>query len=165
MAGLCSGDVICLLWSTNWVFISQKTAFFIVTAVKISNLTWSILLRLKKKTRNASVGMADFHAEDWIHVSWYEKQAEQKIGREFRLKTSKFLSLCGRIVSCVVWLRGASRCPGPGINSTAIHAVIMVKIWESITREGCGFTCHYPPGARWMGSGLSWVCVYDSMLG
>jgi hypothetical protein len=30
----------CLLWSTNWVFISQKTAFFIVTTVKTSNLTW-----------------------------------------------------------------------------------------------------------------------------
>jgi hypothetical protein len=31
----------CLLWSTNWVFISQKTTFFIVTAVKTSNLTLS----------------------------------------------------------------------------------------------------------------------------
>jgi hypothetical protein len=29
----------CLLWSTNWVFISQKTPFFIVTFVKTSNLT------------------------------------------------------------------------------------------------------------------------------
>jgi hypothetical protein len=29
----------CLLWSTNWVFISQKKTFFIVTAVKASNLT------------------------------------------------------------------------------------------------------------------------------
>jgi hypothetical protein len=29
----------CLLWGTNWVFISQKTAFFIVTAVRTSNLT------------------------------------------------------------------------------------------------------------------------------
>jgi hypothetical protein len=29
----------CLLWSTNWVCISQKTTFFIVTAVKTSNLT------------------------------------------------------------------------------------------------------------------------------
>jgi hypothetical protein len=29
----------CLLCSTNWVFISQKTTFFIVTAVKTSNLT------------------------------------------------------------------------------------------------------------------------------
>jgi hypothetical protein len=38
-AGLCSGDVMCLLWSTNWVFISQKTTFFIVTAVKTSNFT------------------------------------------------------------------------------------------------------------------------------
>jgi hypothetical protein len=28
----------CLLWSTNWGFISQKSAFFIVTAVKTSNL-------------------------------------------------------------------------------------------------------------------------------
>jgi hypothetical protein len=42
--GLCSGVVICLLWSTNWVFVSQKTAFFIVSVVKSSNLTtfhWS----------------------------------------------------------------------------------------------------------------------------
>jgi hypothetical protein len=38
-AGLCSGDVMCLLWSTKWVFISQKTTFFIVTAVNTSNLT------------------------------------------------------------------------------------------------------------------------------
>jgi hypothetical protein len=37
-AGLCSGDVICLLWGTNGVYISQKTAFFIVTAVETSNL-------------------------------------------------------------------------------------------------------------------------------
>jgi hypothetical protein len=29
----------CLLWSTNWVFISQKMTFFIVTAMKTSNLT------------------------------------------------------------------------------------------------------------------------------
>jgi hypothetical protein len=29
----------CLLWDTNWVFISQKTTFFIVTAVETSNLT------------------------------------------------------------------------------------------------------------------------------
>jgi hypothetical protein len=29
----------CLLWSRNWIFIFQKTAFFIVTAVKTSNLT------------------------------------------------------------------------------------------------------------------------------
>jgi hypothetical protein len=28
----------CLLWGTNWVFMSQKTAFFVVTAVKSSNL-------------------------------------------------------------------------------------------------------------------------------
>jgi hypothetical protein len=29
----------CLLWGTHWVFISQKAAFFIVTAVKTSDLT------------------------------------------------------------------------------------------------------------------------------
>jgi hypothetical protein len=29
----------CLLWGTNWFLISQKTAFFTVTAVEISNLT------------------------------------------------------------------------------------------------------------------------------
>jgi hypothetical protein len=28
----------CLLWSTKWVFMSQKTTFFIVTAVKTANL-------------------------------------------------------------------------------------------------------------------------------
>jgi hypothetical protein len=38
IAGLCNGDVMCLLCGTNWVFISQKT-FFIVTATKTSNLT------------------------------------------------------------------------------------------------------------------------------
>jgi hypothetical protein len=27
------------LWGTNWDFLSQKTAFFIVAAVKTSNLT------------------------------------------------------------------------------------------------------------------------------
>jgi hypothetical protein len=32
----------CLLWGKNWVFIAQKTAYFIVTAVKTSNLTWKI---------------------------------------------------------------------------------------------------------------------------
>jgi hypothetical protein len=35
---LCSGDVMFLLSGTNWVFISQKTTFFIVTAVETSNL-------------------------------------------------------------------------------------------------------------------------------
>jgi hypothetical protein len=39
LTGICSGDVVCLLRSTNWGFISQKTAFFIVTALNISNLT------------------------------------------------------------------------------------------------------------------------------
>jgi hypothetical protein len=34
----------CLLWSTNWFFISQKTTFFIVTAVKTSNPTQADLL-------------------------------------------------------------------------------------------------------------------------
>jgi hypothetical protein len=29
----------CLLWSTDWVLISQKATFFIVTAVKTSDLT------------------------------------------------------------------------------------------------------------------------------
>jgi hypothetical protein len=29
----------CLLWGTSWVFISKKTSFFIVIAVKTSNLT------------------------------------------------------------------------------------------------------------------------------
>jgi hypothetical protein len=32
-------DVMCFLWGTNWVFISQKMTFFIVTAAKTSNLT------------------------------------------------------------------------------------------------------------------------------
>jgi hypothetical protein len=36
--GLCSGDVMCLLLGTYWVFINQKTALFIVTAVKTSDL-------------------------------------------------------------------------------------------------------------------------------
>jgi hypothetical protein len=34
----------CLLWSTNWSFISQKTAFFIVTAVKATNHACGLLL-------------------------------------------------------------------------------------------------------------------------
>jgi hypothetical protein len=34
----CSGDVMWFLWGTNWVFICKKAAFFIVTAVKTSNL-------------------------------------------------------------------------------------------------------------------------------
>jgi hypothetical protein len=34
LAGFCSGDIMCLLWGTNWVFISQKTTIFIVTVVK-----------------------------------------------------------------------------------------------------------------------------------
>jgi hypothetical protein len=29
----------CFLLGTNWVFISQQTTFFVVTAVKTSNLT------------------------------------------------------------------------------------------------------------------------------
>jgi hypothetical protein len=39
MVKLCSGDVMRLLWSTKRGFISQKATFFIVTAVKTSNLT------------------------------------------------------------------------------------------------------------------------------
>jgi hypothetical protein len=34
----------CPLWSTDWVFISQKTTFFIVTAVKASNVRIFLLL-------------------------------------------------------------------------------------------------------------------------
>jgi hypothetical protein len=33
----------CLLWSTDWVFISQKAAFFVVPTVKTSNLTQHLL--------------------------------------------------------------------------------------------------------------------------
>jgi hypothetical protein len=36
--GLCSGDVICFLWGMNWGFESQNTEFFIVTAMKTSNI-------------------------------------------------------------------------------------------------------------------------------
>jgi hypothetical protein len=32
----------CLLSDTNWVFIPQQTAFFIVPAVKPSNLTYFV---------------------------------------------------------------------------------------------------------------------------
>jgi hypothetical protein len=39
LAGLCSRDVMCFLWSTNWNFIPQKTTFFIVAAVKPMNTT------------------------------------------------------------------------------------------------------------------------------
>jgi hypothetical protein len=38
IAGLCSRDIMCLLWGMNWVSITQKKAFFIVTAVETSNL-------------------------------------------------------------------------------------------------------------------------------
>jgi hypothetical protein len=37
----------CLLWSTNWVFISQKTTFFIVTAVKTSDHICCLCLRMQ----------------------------------------------------------------------------------------------------------------------
>jgi hypothetical protein len=37
----------CLLWSTNWVFISQKTTFFVVSAVKASDLTSAISIPCK----------------------------------------------------------------------------------------------------------------------
>jgi hypothetical protein len=37
----------CLLWGTKYVFISQKTAFFIVTAVKTSNLRNKFSLHLE----------------------------------------------------------------------------------------------------------------------
>jgi hypothetical protein len=43
----------CLLKSTNWVFISQKTTFFIVTAVQTPNLT----LRLDISMRPNRVGV------------------------------------------------------------------------------------------------------------
>jgi hypothetical protein len=33
-AWLFGGEIICPLWGTNWIFISQKTTFFIVTALK-----------------------------------------------------------------------------------------------------------------------------------
>jgi hypothetical protein len=50
----------CLLWGTNWNFISQKTAFFIVTAVETSNLIYSGVFRYGKEKctwRMVSSGM------------------------------------------------------------------------------------------------------------
>jgi hypothetical protein len=41
-AVLCSWDIF-LLWGTNWDFILQKTAFFIVTVVKTPNITLSVV--------------------------------------------------------------------------------------------------------------------------
>jgi hypothetical protein len=38
-AGICSGDVMCFLRGTNWVFIFQETALFMVTSVRTSKLT------------------------------------------------------------------------------------------------------------------------------
>jgi hypothetical protein len=32
----------CFVWGKNWGFISQKTAFFIVSTVETSNLTMNI---------------------------------------------------------------------------------------------------------------------------
>jgi hypothetical protein len=46
--GLCSGEVICLLWGTKKVLISHKTAFFIVTAVKPQILLLPELLQLRR---------------------------------------------------------------------------------------------------------------------
>jgi hypothetical protein len=80
--GLCSGDVMCLLWSTNWVFISQKT-FFIVTAVEIPSgglhvkHTWNLginsafALGPRKTTENLDrVGRSqDFPDANWLLAS------------------------------------------------------------------------------------------------
>jgi hypothetical protein len=37
---VCRREVMCFLWGTSWVFISQKTASFVVTSVKTSNRTF-----------------------------------------------------------------------------------------------------------------------------
>jgi hypothetical protein len=70
----------CLLWSTNWGFISQKTTFFIVTAVKTSNRTKNIpvqqIVRYHYTSNNVSALQTDrlwcchcyWHAHDWHHV-------------------------------------------------------------------------------------------------
>jgi hypothetical protein len=61
----------CLLWGMNWLFISQKTAFYIVTAVKTSNLTtfgfcyeeawlWSIIKQ----------GRCDHHIRNRMQLIW-----------------------------------------------------------------------------------------------
>jgi hypothetical protein len=55
----------CLLWSPNWVFISQKTTFFIVTAVKTSNLS-GLLCKFEM-----SVGLT--HRDGLIWFAMYVK--------------------------------------------------------------------------------------------
>jgi hypothetical protein len=69
----------CLLWGMSWVFISQKTALFIVDAVKTSNLTSNltdisyIVLSSRHWTRDSDLPL--------MSGKWFmESRAEGEIG-------------------------------------------------------------------------------------
>jgi hypothetical protein len=47
----------CLLWGTTWVLISQKTEFFIVTAVKTSNRTFLPFTCFESPLRTVAVNL------------------------------------------------------------------------------------------------------------
>jgi hypothetical protein len=65
----------CFLWGTNWGFISQKTAFFIVTAVKTSGDT-NLFIKVGTKIRHPvevgqSVGFAcGLRATEFVCLLW-----------------------------------------------------------------------------------------------
>jgi hypothetical protein len=58
----------CLLSSTNWGFISQKTAFFIVTAVSASNPILLILLFTLKKLQSYFHAFCRYYGTGKAHI-------------------------------------------------------------------------------------------------
>jgi hypothetical protein len=82
----------CLLWGTNWVFLSKKTTFPIVTAMKTSNLTRLCLRNfiygnLIAGTRNLVLNAVNAFGHN-IHVVHWCRNSEFPSHRLFKLKAS-----------------------------------------------------------------------------
>jgi hypothetical protein len=72
----------CPLLSTNWVLISQKTTFFIVTAVKTSNLTFFFIVR----------SPVEFHTSSGVFLVF---GTVELVGRERSVPGEFWMVVCG----------------------------------------------------------------------
>jgi hypothetical protein len=124
----------CLLWSTNWVFISQMTIFFIDPAVKTTNLTVTFHLPLFQVSsykqffaRYECVHLIGIPIAWCAHVKRCPSSDKNKNDLPLRAASGYLL----RVLTTVLWYRPVRRI------ITDRYADIYVKVSVSVAK-------HYP---------------------
>jgi hypothetical protein len=87
----------CLLWGTNWVFVSHKTTFFVVTAVKPTYRTYAMQFLAESTSLCRRVSSADALSSDAFRISSFLSEEQ-----------TKFILLLGTSTSCYLWTQDDS---------------------------------------------------------